>query len=485
MYVAGKARYLEEHGWTVYMFHNEHGYGESEIPSLTKYIYDFGFYEIIKPPYKYSDAERNQILDRMIALLHVDSTIENEIIIESYVSMYAMWAELIAERIHARHFFTTCEETYRGSDFQFYFENLDFFYFKHLRHEILGSNESIARLFNGYRGVTARSFEIPKDLNPAQEQDAIQDVENPEVEYKIRGDTVDFSIAYMGRTEKSYFPAVCNGIAEFAKNHPDKQIRFIIVGRFVFDNVLQSMNRVFIGIQNVEIVSLGNLSPIPRSLFSKLDVIISGAQTAIFAAYEGVPVVTTRVDSDLTEGVLFIDTSDAWYTRSPNQFQYAEALEKVLIRHEYVNRRPRLPERKPANWHYERTLEIQRNNDAPFEYFTAKFKQDLTRNWLALFPFRYVDRGAKVVLYGAGEISQDYQKQMKNYCELVAIVADDYKQYDQTVLPPEKLKELIYDEVVIAIMPNVPQIELTIQKIVNITGKMNNISYDWNPILAT
>ena len=83
MYVAGKARYLEAQGWTVYMFHNGTGHGESEIPSLTKYICDFGLPVITLPPYKVSDQDREKVLSYMISLLRVDMTVENEIIIES------------------------------------------------------------------------------------------------------------------------------------------------------------------------------------------------------------------------------------------------------------------------------------------------------------------------------------------------------------------------------------------------------------------
>ena len=477
MLVAGRAKYLENHDWQVYIFFGGAPFGTSDIPSLTKYISGCGFNELWKRPYKLSDQDRNRVLDRMVDILRIDPTIENEIIIESHEENLASWAELLAERVHARHFFIACNEVYRG-DNKYYFENLDFFYFKHQRREIFISNNTIKKLFNGHRGLEKRSLEIPAGVNAGKEMDAIQDVKNPVIDRVASDDWLN--IAYMGRTEKYYVPAVFEGVAEFSKNHPDKKIQFVIVGSLTRGyskaDRLELLKKLFTDSPNVIVHGLGNLVPIPRALFKKLDVVIAGAQTAVFCAYENVPVIATIVDSEKTAGCLYYDTNDAW--NSESKYSFAKMLEKVLINREYDHRQINLPDRKPADWHYEKTLEIMRKSDQPFEYFTDKFKKDLRRNWYALFPFEQIPKNSRVVLYGENDVSFDYQKQMKDYCQLVGIVANNYEDFDRSILPPEKLTELDYDLIVIAEFPNQDRINKIAENIFRITGKKNFI-YTW------
>ena len=187
MFVAGRSKYLENHDWQVYMFFGGAPFGISDIPSLTKYISGCGFSELWKRPYKISDHDRNRVLDRMVDILRIDPTIENEIIIESHEEKLSFWAELLAERVHGRHFFITCNEVYRNEN-QFYFENLDFFYFKSQRREIISDSERFKKLFNGHRDSKENLLQFPNDVHGIVEMDAVQDVENQIIDQlSIRG----------------------------------------------------------------------------------------------------------------------------------------------------------------------------------------------------------------------------------------------------------------------------------------------------------
>ncbi len=483
MVTAGMANFLEKRGWQVYVFFHGEPHGKSEIPSLTKYISGCGFDELLKRPYKVFPDDRERVLDRMIEILQIDSTLENEIVIESHYDIAAYWAELLAERIHARHYFFVCNEDFRGFRL-FYFENLNFLYFKYLRHELLCSSVTFEKIFNGYRDVKHDKFLIPPEIDIVREMDAIQDVENSMVDQIEKR---DFNIAYMGRAEKIYVPATYKAVAEFARNHPDKKIQFVIVGKLLIQERIDLLQSLFEKLENVSVVQMGNLVPIPRALFKKLDVVIAGAQTAIFCAYENVPVIATIVDSEKTAGCLYYDVNDAWHGEP--KYSFSEMLERVLINREYDARVLNLPDRKPADWHYEKILEIIRKSDQPFEYFTEKFKKNLRRSWVAFFPFGDVVQGSKIVFYGVNDIYFDYLKQIgfdylkqeANYCQIVATVADDYEHYDRTVLPPEKLTELDYDLIIIAELPIQKRIDEISEKIVRITGK-NNFLYSWNVI---
>lgn len=71
-----------------------------------------------------------------------------------------------------------------------------------------------------------------------------------------------------------------------------------------------------------------------------------------------------------------------------------------------------------------------------------------------LFPYRSVEAGSRIVLYAAGEVGQDYYRQIKatGYCEVVLWL--DRKASASNVRPPEAIDTLAsdeYDRVVIAI----------------------------------
>ena len=73
-----------------------------------------------------------------------------------------------------------------------------------------------------------------------------------------------------------------------------------------------------------------------------------------------------------------------------------------------------------------------------------------------LFPFEKVEKGAKIVIYGAGVIGQLYYKQIAHsgYCEIVAWVDRNYQKspYRQMLMAPTKLHDMKgYEVVVIAV----------------------------------
>ena len=72
-----------------------------------------------------------------------------------------------------------------------------------------------------------------------------------------------------------------------------------------------------------------------------------------------------------------------------------------------------------------------------------------------LFPFSKVPKGCRLVIYGAGEVGYDFYRQLKTseYAEVALWVDRQYEWYRYLKLPvnpPEMIKELSYDRIVIA-----------------------------------
>lgn len=72
------------------------------------------------------------------------------------------------------------------------------------------------------------------------------------------------------------------------------------------------------------------------------------------------------------------------------------------------------------------------------------------------FPYQDINKSSSVILYGAGNVGQDYYEQIKDnsYCKLIRWVDLDYKKYSQTGLPVksiENINELEADYILIAV----------------------------------
>lgn len=486
MYVAGKANYLQNRNWQVYVFFEGPREAKSAIPYLTQYIKSGGGMNFFStPPYKMKKYEQNYYLSIMLDRLELYNANEYEIIIESHADILGYWAELLAAQIGARHFFICCNEIYRPTQTlpnKTYEDNLDFFYFKWQRNELVGSKSVINKLFNGYKGVTKTLVEIPDNV---REQDAIQDVDFP-IEKIHRA---DWNICHIGRAMKDYVPSVIEGVGELARRYPNRTINFIMVGNADVRQVL--LEQTFHNLPNVLITLLGDLVPIPRVLFTKIDVVCAISQSARFAANEDIlTIVGSSSEPTRTPGVLGYDVKEQVYGKGT--FSYLEALENVLVKKIYTGKSYILPKLKPAEEYYDNFWTIVKNASPVKEYYVPRLSQERIRTWTAIFPFGTVGRGARVIFFGKNEITKDYQRQIESqnntlrefrkdyaitfkpcpYCQVVATIDEHPEDFDDTVVGIERLNIKDYDVIVICSFPQNAQ--AAYNKIIQIVPDMSD-----------
>lgn len=328
---SGKAKVLERQGWEVIIFFPAFARGHCAIEELDKYDTG-GMLELSLPPYKWPRTTRKKVIRKMCGLIGAVSA-EDTIIIESHVDRLCQWGELLAAEIHVKHMIFACNETYRGKG-KYYAECLEFFDWKHKRKELVGENSGMFDLlFEGFKEVPLNEVYIFMfDENP------VRDVKNKLVE---EISSYDWNIGYIGRLEKGYVPNIIQSVATFAKWHKNKRIQFIIVGDITSRKDL--IRETFKECSNVYINELGNVVPIPKSLFNKLDAVIAGSGSAKCAAYEGVYTILADADNFRSNGVYGYDTSDHLYCGQMEQTSFEESLEKVLVKKEYENRQSNLP----------------------------------------------------------------------------------------------------------------------------------------------
>ena len=73
-----------------------------------------------------------------------------------------------------------------------------------------------------------------------------------------------------------------------------------------------------------------------------------------------------------------------------------------------------------------------------------------------LFPFEKIEKGSKIIIYGAGNVGQSFlgQINMTGYCNVVAVADRAYEKYPylgQNMISPEDISSYTFDKVVIAV----------------------------------
>ena len=73
-----------------------------------------------------------------------------------------------------------------------------------------------------------------------------------------------------------------------------------------------------------------------------------------------------------------------------------------------------------------------------------------------LFPFEHIDKGSKIIIYGAGNVGQAFlgQINMTGYCDVIAVADRAYEKYPylgHNMIPPESISSYSFDKVVIAV----------------------------------
>ena len=95
-----------------------------------------------------------------------------------------------------------------------------------------------------------------------------------------------------------------------------------------------------------------------------------------------------------------------------------------------------------------------------------------------LFPFEKIPQGAKILIYGAGDVGQEYLQQimMTGYCEVVGFIDRNWDKYAKMIVPiypVVRIHEVSYDYIVIAM-------KTTMAMIVGIFfGKIYNLLHWW------
>lgn len=263
LYYQRKQRYLEQHGWCVFIFSFVEG--TAAIPELKPYE-QYVVPELKYLPVFYSRRMRDGILDRLQRQIPSCS----ECVIESNRPLIAPWAELLAERLHAKHILFCLDEQPNsyGDDFQ------KFIWFKYHRKEVTSIYRAIIRLLLGRKRGDNSIELIRLSVAPTG---AVCQVDNiPFDGSAIIPDRIN--VLSLGRLDKPYVLPIMQEFADYANINRDMNFNLLIVGHD--ENVELQLKRIFELVQNVNVVYFGELHPIPEKLLQCVDVAIATAGSA-------------------------------------------------------------------------------------------------------------------------------------------------------------------------------------------------------------
>ena len=359
-YVAAKSEYLESKGWHVVIFSSGNRNGKKcPIDYLEKFK-DYTAPEIGRPVFMIPSFLVNNQLKAMIN--HIGSiSNSDEIIIESGDDKTALWGELLAERLGARHFIKLLPEHYRSKR-QCFKNKLDFYRFKFERGELFGRKEILDRLFEDYMVVAQEDCRVAV-IN----ESPVRDEENKVVEQIQKK---DYNICYIGRASKPYMENVILGVAAFAKHHVDKSVLFIMVGDFnIMRPVLNEVSRV----ENLIITETGPLHPLPKSLFKKTDVVIAGSGSARCSAEEGVLTIIAEPESKMSSGILGYETKESIYQSDDSVLSsFEDALERALVEQSWKGKPYKYVRQMSVEECVNQNFELMKNADQKMCYFNRK-----------------------------------------------------------------------------------------------------------------
>lgn len=319
LYVAAKGKNLLKEGFEVYIFGYVENFGWYKIPEFQKFHVTSN--PLLKQdPGQFSKEDLATIESFMLS--HIEYQEGDECYIESGYSVSAPWAEYLAKRIGARHISVLYEENYifPGSKYQKY---MDFYRYKFSRKELYGTVDVL------FQDESLRN----QWIWGTEEGEVIQDIKAPLIENIQRAQD---NIAYIGRMVKPYLPNIVRGMEMYAKKHPERDIQFLFVGNV--GERAELICRRLLHYNNVRVFLLGDLVPIPKVLYEKLDVVIAGSKTACYSAAQGVPVIVADAKSYLGSGVLGYTCSyEESIVANPERKlqEFDVMLEEVLIDEEY------------------------------------------------------------------------------------------------------------------------------------------------------
>lgn len=289
-FTANKVAFLKENGWRVFVFSGRagqvmlddlRGYESSIIPDLAY------------APDCYTRRRVEATLGKIIAAV---GDCGDGCIIQSDAGIRAIWGELLAPRLGARHLAFLLQEEHRYSG-----EMQRFLRFKYERHELAGIvKTAVAKMLDDDTIEPRPDSAISTFCN-----NVVEDVPEPFTQQLDPSATR--VIGSIGRLEKPCVGPILDGILRYAARHPGETLQVVLIGGAPSPALEKQIRARFDGEPRIRLLVTGNLHPIPKRLLDSIDAFVSTAGSARVSYRAGRPTVLVHPVSGIPAGVPGLD----------------------------------------------------------------------------------------------------------------------------------------------------------------------------------
>ena len=292
-YILNKYNYLKdrEDGYRVFIFSGR----DSEI--LIRAFEPFR--KLIHPALRFYPSylnakERKAFTDWMLRELDVQP--DDTFVVESSNITCALWGEVLAEKLHCRHFAYIMQENFRFSE-----PIKRFLRFKVDRHELAGIKAgSVQKMLGALAPEEREDMSVRAFCN-----NVVQDCEDP---YSARFDPEPrITIGSVGRLEKKHVLPLIDDLCAYFQAHADRKYRLVLIGGCADKRQTKAIEERIAQCPNVALLLTGTVYPIPRGLVNACDLFISAAGSAAATYYANRPTIKVSFDTGKPLGLMGYD----------------------------------------------------------------------------------------------------------------------------------------------------------------------------------
>ena len=320
-YTANKAEFLKESGWRVFVFSGRPG--EIKIDAFKEYA-PYIIPELAYSPDFYPRRRVEATLDRIVSAV---GDCGEGYIVQSDAGIRAIWGELLAARLGARHLAFLLQEEHRYSD-----EMRRFLRFKYERHELAGIvKTAVARMLDD-ASIEPR----PDTTISAFCNNVVEDVPEPFTQQLDSAAT--HVIGSIGRLEKPCVGPILDGISRYAARHPGETLQVVLIGGAPSPALEKQIRARFDGEPRIRLLVTGNLHPIPTRLLERIDAFVSTAGSARVSFRAGRPTVLVHPVSGIPAGIPGLDFDYAHQTMydARPELSIEGCLERIFARQDII-----------------------------------------------------------------------------------------------------------------------------------------------------
>lgn len=319
IYIDGKAQYLKSKGWDVVVFSDKRSWlcDAVELSGLKEFD-KYRLIELFYTPLHMTKKQQYKLIDKMISSIE---DIENyeEIWIESTSIYNALWAEVLAKRLQARHISYLLHSYFNDISVDY----VNFFAFKHSRNELAGMDKmTLPNLFSGYKII--QDYENYY-FEAAGNKPCIEEEYHLSTQMLENLNRSKYVIGSFGTLEKPHIIDIFQNVLNFVEQYPNEVFSYIVIGKSTDGRIERQMKLMVGDKKNIRLILVGAIYPVPKKIFEYMDVCIASWGSAIVAAESGCT--TIKMLNDYSVDV----ESIVGYEKYLNSNKLVETLRGILI----------------------------------------------------------------------------------------------------------------------------------------------------------